>query len=404
MPIYTYEARDKSGQKVNGQAEFSDEKSALEKLTQQGYFVTEINEGKGDSLGLKGILLAFRGVKKDAIILFSRQLATMLRAGLSLMTCLNVLIKQTEDFKLRSALVAIRNDINAGNSFAQSLSKHPAIFSEIYVNTIRVGEETGSLEEILNRLASFAEWQLNLESRIKGSLFYPAAVITVAIAVVIFLLTFVIPKFAALFSRMNVPLPLITTIMVNIGNFFLKWWILIFAGVIGAIVGIAMFIRTKKGRFIFDRLKFKIPIVGNLVNKVVMLRFSRSLEIMLRNGVNIIKSLEVVSKGVGNVLVAQVLDDVRLNVHKGGGMAEILKQSPYFPPMVVAMITVGEESGSLDQMLVDIADNYEQQVEYISRNLTTMIEPILLVFLAIVVGMVAASLFLPIFKFMKVLR
>lgn len=403
MPIYIYEARNRDGQKIKSQIESSDKTTAIDKLSNDGYYVIKITQ-QTKKVVFKKKLFSFGKIKTETLILFSRQLATMLRAGIPLITSLSIIIKQTEEARLRKVVITIRDDINGGSGLAEALSKYPAIFSEIYVNTIRVGEETGNIEEILDRLASFAEWQGNFESRIKASLFYPVTVVIVAIGVVVFLLTFVLPKFAVVFAKVNVPLPLITKIMLNIGDFLRRWWVVIVIGIIGSITGLTMFKNTPRGRFFFDRLQFKIPIVKSLMGKVVILRFCRSLEIMLRNGVNILKSLEVVGNSVGNVVIEQVLNEVSLNIHKGGGVAEILRESVYFPPMVVTMIAVGEETGSLDSMLTEVADNYDRQIEYISRNFTMMIEPVMLIFLAVVVGLIAASLFLPIFQFMKVIK
>lgn len=377
--------------------------AAIDKLSQDGYCVIKITP-QTKKIVFKSNLFSFGKIKTETLVLFSRQLATMLRAGIPLIASLSIVIKQSEEIRLRKVVITIRDDINGGSSLADALSKYPAIFSNIYVNTIHVGEETGNIEEILDRLASFAEWQTNFESRIKASLFYPVTVVIVAIGVVVFLLTFVLPKFAVVFAKVNVPLPLITKIMLNIGDFLRKWWIGIVIGIISSITGLVMFKNTRKGRFFFDTLQFKIPIVKSLMGKVVILRFCRSLEIMLRNGVNILKSLEVVGKSVGNVVIEQVLNEVSLNIHKGGKITDVLRESVYFPPMVVTMIAVGEETGSLDRMLAEIANNYDRQIEYISRNFTVMIEPVMLIFLAVVVGLIAVALFLPIFQFIKVIK
>ncbi|MFH0790903.1 MAG: type II secretion system F family protein [Candidatus Omnitrophota bacterium] len=403
MSKFIYKARDKSGQIVEGVLDLPTKRAVLEHLSKNNYFPTQIIQQRSSDL-INRLCIRFKGTRLADTILFSRQLATMLRAGLNPTRSLNVLAHQTHSKPLKKAVLQIQADITAGNGLADALAQHPNIFSELYVNNVRVGEEGGNLEEVLKRLASYAQSQKELKERIKSALIYPITVLIVSMGVIAFLVTFVLPKFATVFERVHVPLPALTKWLFNTSRFVMAKWPLIVIGIMSFISAAVMFIQTSSGRYIFDKIKLKLPIFGELVRKVAILRFARSLEILIRNGVNIVRSFEITSRATGNVIINEALENVCLALRKGGTISKPLKDSKEFPLMVTEMIEVGEETGDLEEMLTEIAESFEEDVDRSTKNLTTLIEPILLVFLAGIVAVVALSLFLPMFKMIGVLE
>ncbi|MEK7450148.1 MAG: type II secretion system F family protein [Planctomycetota bacterium] len=401
MPIYTYKARDDSGRIVEGALNVPDKKTAALKLAEIGLFTSEIVEQKEKPLSLN----QWFGpkVNPDELIIFNRQLATMLRAGLTLTTSFNILIQQTENKLFRKVLSKIFTDISAGTTLAEAISKYPTVFSDLYINAVRVGEETGQLNEVLDNTADFLQRRSELIAKITASLTYPAVIVALAILVILLMLIFVMPSFKKLFADARVILPLPTRMILFTSDLITSYWYLILAGLILTAVTVIILASTRSGRFVIDRWKLNLPLVGPLFRRAAILRFAGSFEILIRSGVDIILACEIVKKSVGNVILEKVMEDVRINVQKGGRLYEPLKNSGEFPPMVVQMVAIGEETGSLDKMLRVISETYQHQLEHASKRLVTLIEPILLTGLAVVIAILALAVYLPIWKMMEVL-
>ncbi len=402
MPKYYYKARDALGKQVQGIFEAVDEKAVAERLALSGHFVSLIQSHK-EARG-PGALSRFRGVGRKQLIMFSRQLATIIKAGMPLLSGLDILIEQTDHPFFKAVLREIRMDLNGGASFTQALARHPKAFSKLYVSTVRVGEETGGLEEVLNSLADFIEWEDSLRSAILSSLLYPVVVFCVAISVGIFLLVYVLPKFHDVYMQADVPLPGPTRFLFFISNVVTEYWYVFLCVIAGAIVCYLLYKRTSSGRYNIDRFKLGLPVIKGFISKIAAVRFARSLEIMARSGVPVISALEIIRETMTNEVFARAVADISVELQAGRTVGSALGDHPEFEPMLVQMVAVGEETGQLDEMLGFVGDAYEAQIEYMSRNLPKVIEPVLLIFLAGMVAILALSLFLPIFKMIEVVK
>lgn len=402
MPKFLYKARDALGKQVEGMLEAADEKAVAQRLAQTGYYITSIKPQ--EKAVRPGRLLRARGMSRRQLIIFSRQLATMVKAGMPLLSGLNVLIQQTKDRAFKAMLREIWLDLNEGASFTQALSKHPRIFSKLYISTIKVGEETGSLELVLARMADFIEWEATLRAAIIGSLMYPIVVLCVATGVAVFLLVVVLPEFQKVYAAAKVPLPSITRFMFFISTLFTQYWYALAAAAVGLVIIYTTFGRTGAGRLLIDRFKLRLPIIKGFISRVAVVRFARSMEIMARSGVHVVSALEIIKNTMTNEVYTRALADMAAQVQSGRTISATLADHPEFEPMLVQMIAVGEETGQLDEMLAFVGDAYEEQIEYMSKNLPKVIEPILLVFLAFMVAVIALSLFLPIFRMVRVIK
>ncbi len=402
MPKYAYKARDALGKQVEGLLEAADEKAVADSIARSGYFAISI---KLQSEGARPSFISrLRGVSRRQLAMFSRQLATMVKAGVPLLSGLEILIQQLKDPTLSIVLREIRLDLNEGSSFTQALAKHPRVFSKLYISTVRVGEETGNLEEVLDRLADFIEWEDSLRAAIIGSLLYPVIIMFVAIGVGIFLLTFVLPEFRKVYERARVPLPGITRFMFGVSSIVTNYWYLFVAAAVGIVIGYILMKRSSAGRLKIDGLKLRIPLVREFVRKIAAIRFARSLEIMARSGVAVVASLNIIRQTMTNEVFVRTIDDITEEVERGRTVASALGDHPVFEPMLVQMVAVGEETGQLDDMLGFVGDAYEKQIDYLSKNLPKVIEPILLIFVAGMVAVMALSLFLPIFGMMEAVK
>lgn len=402
MPKFAYKARDALGKQVEGILEAADEKAVAERLATTGYFTTSIKP-KGE-ITKTPFLIRLRGVRRRQLIMFSRQLSTMLKAGMPLLSSLEILITQTRDPSLNSILREIRLDLSEGASFTESLSRHPRVFSKLYISTVRVGEETGNLEEVLERMAAFIEWEDSLRAAILSSLIYPFVVLCVATGVSIFLLVVVLPKFQTVYKRARVPLPTVTKFMFFLSDAVTGYWHVMLAVIVALIITYILLKRTPGGALAIDRFKLRIPILKEFLNKIAAVRFARSLEIMARSGVAVVGSLNIIRETMTNRVFSHAIDDMAVQVESGQTIGSALGAHPEFDPMLVQMVAVGEETGQLDDMLGFVGDAYEQQIEYLSTNLPKIIEPIMLIFLAAVTAFVALSLFLPIFNMVQVVQ
>jgi type IV pilus assembly protein PilC len=349
----------------------------------------------------KELKLSFGGQKvtsKDIVIL-TRQLATMIDAGLPLVQCLDILGSQTENKALSKVVNQVRSDVESGATFADALKKHPKVFDNLYVNMVAAGEAGGILDTILQRLAAFMEKFAKIKAQVKSAMIYPAVILFVAVAVVALLLVIVIPMLAAMFSSMGQALPLPTRIVIAASN-FLKGWGGIFSvvAIVGSIVGLKAWRKTEKGLTITDGIALKIPVMGSLIQRVSVAKFTRTLGTLMTSGVPILEGLLIVSRTAGNKIVENAILATRQSVTEGKTLAEPLSKAKVFPPMVTQMIAVGEATGALDNMLNKIADFYDDEVDTAVAALTSLLEPMLMVFLGVTVGFVIVAMYMPIFQ------
>jgi len=397
MPKFNWEARTKAGALQKGVMEAGNESMVEVQLKRYGFTGISIkSEKKGFSLPNFGL----GGSKVDTkdLVIFTRQFATMIDSGLPLVQCLDILASQQENKFFKTALYNIKESVESGSTFADALAKHPKIFDQLYVNLIAAGEVGGILDTILNRLAAYIEKALKLKKQVKGAMVYPATIISIAVVVIGVILVFVIPTFAKMFADFGGTLPMPTLIVIGISNFLQKYILVIIGIVYGIKVAIGKYYDTPVGRKTLDRLFLKLPVVGVLIRKVAVAKFTRTLGTMISSGVPIMDGLEIVAKTAGNKIVEEAIYKVRQAISEGKTMAEPLGECGVFPPMVVQMISVGEATGAMDAMLNKIADFYDDEVDDAVGNLTAMMEPLLMVFLGTTVGGLVVAMYLPIFK------
>ncbi|HVL38506.1 MAG TPA: type II secretion system F family protein [Fimbriimonadaceae bacterium] len=395
MPHFAYTAIDASGRTVRSVVEADNEQLVLAKLRDQSLHCTEIRRTnsapKTRSFGKKKL-------KAKSIVVFSRQFATMIDAGIPILRCLDILSSQTKDPVLREALESITGDVKGGLTLNESMAKHPQVFSKLYVNMIRAAEVGGILDQILDRLAQFLEYEAEIRGKIKSAMMYPVLVLCFSVLMLFVLFSFVLPKFKEIFTGMNVEMPAVTAGLFAMGDFMASsWWVIILIG-LGAFYGLKFYGKTPNGRYQLDKAKLKFPIIGELALKMSVARFSRTFGTLISSGVPMIRSLEIVQETLGNQVLAGAIDQTRLAIREGQKLSTPLTQSGLFPNMVTCMIDVGEESGRLSEMLVKVGDFYDSEVEATVKGLTSMIEPMLIIFLGVVVGFIAISVMTPIFK------
>jgi len=356
----------------------------------------------------KGIFdkFTFGGKVKDKdIVIFTRQFATMIDAGLPLVQALDILSSQVENKTLGKTLAQVKVDVESGATYADALKKHPRVFSELYVNMVAAGEAGGILDTILNRLAAYIEKAMKLKKKVKGAMVYPAVVTSIAVLVIAVIMIFVVPTFSKMFAQLGGTLPLPTRIIINMSNFIAGIGGLLVAGaIVAVVVFLVQFRRTEKGKYITDRILLKLPIFGMLLNKVAVAKFTRTLGTLISSGVPILDGLDITAKTSGNKVIEYAIIDVRKGVVGGKTLAEPITKAQVFPPMVTHMIAVGESTGALDAMLSKIADFYDDEVDATVSNLTAMMEPILMVFLGGTVGFIVVAMYLPIFKLITLIK
>ncbi len=381
-------------------AKNKDEVIAL--LRKQNILVTSVQQAAtGIKISIPGI--GGRVSDKDLVV-FTRQFATMIDAGLPLVQCLEILSTQSENKSMSSALKDVRQDVESGATFTEALRKHPKVFNDLYVNMVAAGEAGGILDTILNRLAAYIEKAMKLKAKVKSALVYPAVIVSVAVIVVAILMIWVIPIFAQMFTGMGGALPLPTKIVVGLSYSIKTNLIYMIIAIILIVVGIKYFYKTEKGRRISDSLLLKFPVIGILIRKVAVAKFTRTMSTLLSSGVPILEGLNIVSRTAGNKIVEEALMDTRQSISEGKTLAEPLGKTNVFPPMVVQMISVGEATGALDAMLSKIADFYDEEVDNAVATLTSMLEPMLMVFLGVVIGFIVIAMYLPIFGMASLIK
>lgn len=396
MPSFRYEAIDENGEIVRGRMQAETESQVMERLAEAKQRVIYIGEEREERKG--GLALRVGKVKDRDLLVFTRQFATLLKAGVPIIRSLDSLRAQTVNPRLKEIIQEIRNDVVGGMGLADALARHPKVFSTLYVSMVRVAEATGNMGEVLDRIANFIDNELTIKGRIKGALWYPAFVLTIAIVVLIVLFFFVMPTFKGLFSEMGAELPLITQIAMNLTEWLLHWWFTIPLFLFALFLFYYVYSKIPGGRYQIDLWKLKLPLFGPLVQKMAISRFARTLSTLLGAGVPVLRSLEIVRDVVGNSVFALALSTVRENVRDGYKLSTPLVNYDIFPPIVIQMIDTGEESGNLPQMVEQVAIFYDEEVDRSIKALLSLMEPMMIVFLACVVGFIAFSIYLPLFK------
>ena len=396
MPVYVWKGRNQYGEKRKGEVEAPDQAAALAHVKRMRITDPVVKEKPKDLL--ENIPFFQPRVTDKDVVVFTRQLATMIDAGLPLVQCLEILSKQQENSTFKKTIAEIQEDVEAGTTFADSMRKHPKVFDSLYSNMIEAGETGGILDTILNRLALFMEKTMALKKKIKGAMTYPAICLAISILILVIILVFVIPVFEEMFSQMDAALPVPTQIVVALSNAFKEHLLWIILPIILLIYIFKKVYSTEKGRYRIDQFFLRLPVVGILIRKVAVAKFTRTLSTMLQSGVPILEALQVVAKTAGNKVIERAVFRVGDAIAEGRPMAEPLMESGVFPNMVVQMINVGESVGALDTMLEKIADFYDEEVDQAVANLTAMIEPFMMVFLGGMIGTLVVAMYLPIFE------
>ena len=407
MPeTFQYKVKDKNGKLVEGSLEAENAQLVVSKLRSMGYVPIEIQQqGGGANLSreLKIPGLSDRIKLKDVAV-FSRQFATMINSGLSLLRSLNILAEQSESKTLAEVVNQVRMDVEKGSSLSQALQKHPKAFGRLYVSMVRAGEVGGALDSVLLRLADTIEKQVELRRKVKSAMTYPVVVGVMVLTIVSAMLLFVIPMFQGIYKQLGGTLPAPTQILIDISNVVRKLWYIVFLFDVGAAFAFRKWINSEDGRKRWDAIKLKVPIFGKLVRKTALARFSRTLSALVRSGVPILESLDIVAETAGNYVVSKAVRETQAAVKRGDPLSKKLEEHPVFPPMVVQMMAVGEETGALDEMLDKIVDFYDQEVEATVDALTSLIEPILIMVMGVCVGGMIISLYLPMFNIIKLIK
>lgn len=423
MPKFSYVAMDSRGKETKGTLEVANQNEAIGRLKEMGYFPTKVVEtdktkdkkpdAKGKAGGKPGakkagsINIKIPGlggkVKPKILTTFTRQLATLVDAGLPLLRGLRVLEKQERNATLKEIITKLAISIEGGSTFSEALAQHPKVFNKLYVNMVKAGELGGVLEVVLQRLAEFMEKAQKIKGKVIAAMFYPVAVMVVAVAILAVLMIWVVPKFKEIFKDMlpGKGLPAFTQLVLGISDMIANNFLMTAGGVIAFIIGLKIFTRTKTGRRLFDKFKLNMPALGPVISKVAISRFTRTLGTLVSSGVPILQALTIVKETSGNVVVSNAVAAVHESVKEGETITAPLEASNVFPPMVVSMVDVGEQTGALPEMLMKIADNYDEEVDNAVSAMTSLLEPIMIVFLAVIVGSIVIALFLPLIALMN---
>jgi general secretion pathway protein F len=405
MPVFEYSALDNKGKSVTGIIDADGTAAARQKLRSMGKYPTNIKEVK-ESVRKKttssskefSLSTMLNRVKPAEVTIMTRQMATLVGAGFPLVSAIDTLIPQTRNPSFKKIIAQIKDSVVAGSSFAASLEPYPNIFSSLYTSMVNAGESSGTLEIVLERLADITEKAQALKSRIQAAMVYPILMGLVAIAVVFLLLTFVVPNITSIFDDLEKALPAPTVFLIGTSNFFKSfWWAFVLAGIL-IFFGIRSIRKTEKGRYQTDAMLLKLPLFGTILRKLAIARFSRTLGSLLDNGVSMLQALKIVKNIVGNVVIAEVIQNAAEEVEKGQGLGKTLGKSDILPPIAVQMIDVGEQSGNLEDMLVKIADVFETEVEQNIMSMTSLLEPIMILVMGLVVGFIILSIMLPIME------
>jgi type IV pilus assembly protein PilC len=426
MPKYSYVAMDAKGKETKGTLEVANQNEAISRVKEMGFFPTKIVEADKEKVDKKGapkgkaaakpgakgkkkgqINITIPGlggrVKSKVLTTFTRQLATLVDAGLPLLRGLRVLEKQEKNVTLKRIIAELAASIEGGSTFSEGLAQHPKVFNRLYINMVKAGELGGVLEVVLNRLSEFMEKAQKIKGKVIAAMFYPVAVLVVAVVIMAVLMVYVIPQFKSVFEGMlnGQQLPGFTRFVLAISDTIKDHFLYTIAGIIVFVILFMVFVRTKLGRRIFDKIKLKMPVFGPVISKVAISRFTRTLGTLVSSGVPILQALTIVKETSGNVIVGAAVGAVHESVKEGETITAPLEASNVFPPMVISMVDVGEQTGALPEMLLKIADNYDEEVDNAVAAMTSLLEPIMIVFLAVVVGSIVIAMFLPLIALMN---
>ncbi len=402
MTTFNYSAINAQGAELKGELHAPDLDAARDLLRQRGLLPQRL-----DSAGKKLVTRSgrFKKVDPKALQIFSRQFATLIEAGVSVVSSLAILHDQTVDKNLATIIESVRTDVESGMILSKALAQHPAVFNRLYVSMVEAGEASGTLDRVLDRLAVQIEKTMQIKRRVKGAMIYPIVVLCFASLALIGMLLFLVPVFVKIFAQLNGQLPTLTQVVVDVSDVLRSYYYIIFPLIGGTIWGLRRWKKTENGRRIWDTLKLRIPMgIGDVVLKVTMARFSRTLATLVGSGVDIVKALEITGNTSGNWVVEEALVEVRVKVHEGVPIAQPLIENPVFPPMVSQMIKIGEETGELEKMLGKIADFYEDEVETSINALTSIIEPLTMIAVGVMVGIIVIAMYLPMFKMLKLVN
>ena len=404
MSTFAYVGRNRQGAVKKGELTAKTRDEAVDQLRKQQVVVTSLEEKSG---GGKFKLSLGSGLTDKDLVVFTRQFGTMINAGLPLIQCLDILSTQSENKVLRETVGDVKNSVEAGSTFSDALRRHPKVFDDLYVNMIHAGEVGGLLDTILTRLAKHIEKAMKLKGQIKSAMVYPTAIVGVAVIIISVLMVWVIPVFAQMFMEMSggkVGLPGPTQIVINVSNFFQSFWYAMFGAMVGMVIAIKRYYATVNGRVVIDRLLLKMPIVGDLIRKASVAKFTRTLGTLITSGVPLLEGLSICAKTSGNKVIEEALMNARVSISGGKTISEPVAKCNVFPKMVTHMIAVGESTGALDAMLGKIADFYEDEVDQAVETLTSLLEPIMMVVLGTIIGFIVVAMYLPIFTMAQAIQ
>ncbi len=417
MPSFSYKAHDRrSGKEVSGSLEAGSQMEAIANLKKQGLLPIEVKESRAKSVktpagGTPGgggggafANLLGGGVKPNQVTLFTRQLSTLQDAGLPIVQSLQILTDMQRPGSFRSILGQVTEDVQGGTMLSDAMARHPKVWDKLYTNLVKAGEAAGALDVILRRLSEFREKAQKLKKKIIGALIYPVAVLTIAVAILTFIMVFIVPKFEQIFRDLNIRLPALTVLLIEMSNFVANWWWVIIIALVFSIVGIKIFRGTETGGAVVDRMALKVPVLGGVVKKGSVARFTRTLGTLVTSGVGFLDALDITKSATPNIVVRNAIQDVRDSVKEGETINEPLRRSGVFDDIVVNMIKVGEETGELDKMLIKIADNYDEEVDSAVAAMMALLEPALIIFMGVAVGFIVIALFLPLISIIEQLN
>ncbi|MBM3244263.1 MAG: type II secretion system F family protein [Candidatus Omnitrophica bacterium] len=402
MPNFKYRARDKFSRAVSGTIAASGEDEAAKKLQDMGY--VPISVEKARDFSAHDLLKKFKSVKLEEVNVFTRQLYSLQKAGVPLLSSLEVIAIQSKNMYFRSVIEEIAANIRSGNSFSASLRKYPKIFDEVYVSMVKAAESGGNIANILERLSALLEQDIDTRARIKSATRYPLLAFVVLCIGFLIMVTFVIPRFSVIYGQFNAELPLPTRVLIMINLLIRKFWFLFITLIIAGFIGFRKFIRSGFGRPIWDNFKLKVYVLGPLMQILIMSRFARITSLLMKSGVPILEILDLVANTSGNIIIARAIRNVKESVNQGRGISEPMKASGLFPPVVVQMVAIGEQTGKVDELLLSVADYYDRESSYMIKNLSTYIEPALIFVLGIMVLVMALAIFLPMWNLIRLFR
>ena len=408
---YAFKAMDLAGSHADGEIDAESKAQVSEQLRQRGLIVLNVSEKKSP-INVEDLFKRFQSVDMRALSVFSRQFATLVASGMPMLRTLHTLEEQTQDERIRKAVRSVRSDVEAGSTLEQGMERHPRVFDRLFRAMVRSGEQSGRLEEALDRIAFQVEKADNLRRQVKSALMYPALVFTVAVAVLLIIVAFVIPVFVNIFEELAAehpeeksPLPLPTQICINASNAITSYWFVILPVIVGLVFTFVKLKKTERGEDIWDRMKLRIPFkIGDVIQKVALARWSRTFSGAVSAGVPMLQAIQLTGQTAGNTVIERSMEDVYASVKRGGSLAAPIEANPIFPPMVGHMVAVGEETGQLEHMLGKVADFYEAEVDANVKALTALIEPLMIVFVGGMVGFIVVSMYLPMFSIYEKIR